>query len=95
MLIEWDHHARYGPDYDVRFLGSRMRQWMDSDIQEDLKRCWGHFDARDSADALRCSISLFAKVAVRIAETLHFKPFRHDRLRQEVETILGGDSEAA
>jgi hypothetical protein len=27
MLIEWDHHARYGLVYDVRFLGSRMREW--------------------------------------------------------------------
>ena len=90
MLIEWEHHVRYGLDYDVRFLGSRMRQWMDPDVQEDLERCWGHFDARDSSEALLSSISLLGKVAKRIAEGLHFEPFDHDRLRQEVESILAG-----
>lgn len=87
-LIEWDHRARYGLDYDVRFLGSRMRQWMDPDIQRDLERCWGHFDARDSASALRASVTLFAKLAARTAGRLAFQPFDHDRLRREIEGIL-------
>lgn len=94
ILIEWDHLARYGLDYDVRFLGSRMRQWMDPDVQEDLERCWGRFDARDSADALRSSVSLFGKVAVRVAQVLGFESFDHGRLSQEVETILAGNREA-
>lgn len=32
LLIEWDHRARYGAGVDVRYLGTRMRQWMDPDV---------------------------------------------------------------
>lgn len=88
MLIEWDHHARYGLDYDVRFLGSRMREWMDVDVQQALEQCWGQFDAVDSANALRASIILFADLGTRIADKLRFQPFDHDRVHREVEAIL-------
>jgi len=87
-FIEWDHHVRQGLDYDVRFLGSRMRQWMDADVQQVLERCWGHFDAADSAKALRASIALFALLGRRIAEGLGFRSFNHDRIHREVEAIL-------
>lgn len=87
-FIEWDHHVRHGPDHDVRFLGSRMRQWMDADVQEALEQCWGHFDAADSAKALRRSIALFARLGRRIADGLGFPPFNHDRVHSEVEAIL-------
>ncbi len=76
-LIEWDHLVRYGLDYDVRFLGSRMRQWMDVDVQQALEECWGGFGAVDSAAALRASIALFTKLAKRIAGSLGFQPFDH------------------
>jgi aminoglycoside 6-adenylyltransferase len=29
-MIERDHNLRYGSDRDVRYLGTRMRQWMDA-----------------------------------------------------------------
>ena len=87
-LIEWDHRSRYGADYDVRFLGSRMRTWMDADIQEALESCWARFDAEDSARALRASVALFAMLGERITERLGFPPFHHDRVRAEIEDIL-------
>ena len=88
MFTEWDHRVRYGLDYDVRFLGSRMRQWMDADVQQALEQCWGHFDAVDSANALRASINLFATLGARIADGLGFQPFNHDHVHHEVEAIL-------
>lgn len=88
LMIEWDHRARYGLGYDVRFSGSRMRQWMDADVQRDLDHCWGHFDAADAAASLRESITLLARVSTRVAALLGFQFFDHDRIHTEIETIL-------
>jgi aminoglycoside 6-adenylyltransferase len=87
-FIEWDHQLRHGPDHAVRFLGSRMRKWMDDDVQQALEQCWGHFDAVDSAKALRASIALFARLGSRIADGLGFGSFHHGRVHREIETIL-------
>jgi aminoglycoside 6-adenylyltransferase len=87
-LIEWDHQLRHGPDHDVRFLGSRLRKWMDEDVQQALEQCWGHFDAVDSAKALRASIALFARLGSRIADGLGFGSFHHESVHREVEAIL-------
>lgn len=52
-MLEWDHRARYGADYDTRYLGRRMNTWMDPDIRQELLGCWGHLDVVDPAIALR------------------------------------------
>ncbi|MDJ0322020.1 aminoglycoside 6-adenylyltransferase [Pseudarthrobacter sp. PS3-L1] len=87
-IIEWDHQVRHGLDYDVRFLGSHMRQWMDPDIQQALEQCWGHFNATDSTKALRASIALFAALSTRITDALSYQPFDHDRVHREIDAIL-------
>lgn len=87
-FIEWDHQVRHGLDHDVRFLGSRMRKWMDADVQQALEECWGHFDAADSAKALRASIALFARLGRRTADGLGFPSFNHGRVHREIEAIL-------
>jgi aminoglycoside 6-adenylyltransferase len=87
-FIEWDHYVRHGLDYDVRFLGSRMRQWMDADVQQALEQCWAHFDVVDSARALRASIALFARLGRRIADGLGFRSFNHESVHREIEVIL-------
>lgn len=53
QMVEWDHRSRYGADYDTRYLGTRMNQWMDADIRQSLLGCWGHLDAVDTVRALR------------------------------------------
>lgn len=88
LLIEWDHRSRYGAQVDVRYLGTRMRQWMDQDVQDALDGCWRHFDAADTAAALRASVSLFARLATRLADRLAFAGFDHQRVRTEIEGIL-------
>lgn len=60
LQIEWDHRARYGADYDTRYLGTRMTTWMDPEVRNELLSCWGHLDAVDTATALRSTIKLFA-----------------------------------
>jgi aminoglycoside 6-adenylyltransferase len=88
-LIEWDHRSRHGLDYDTRYLGTRMRAWMDRDIQDALESCWARFDAADSAAALLATVDLVALVARRPETRLGLDPFRHDRLREEITRILG------
>lgn len=87
-LIEWDHQMRYGPSIDTRYLGTRMNTWMDADIRHELTHCWSHFDAADTAAALRRTTALFSRLAERVATALDLTPFGHERLIAEIEHIL-------
>jgi aminoglycoside 6-adenylyltransferase len=51
-MIEWDRRARYGGDFDTRYLGTRMRCWMDNDVHTELARCWSGFGVRETEQAL-------------------------------------------
>lgn len=86
-MIEWDHNLRYGSHRDVRYLGTRMRQWMDADIQARLSRCGTAFDGDNSA-ALRASLNLYRELAGRVASDADLTDFHHDAVRSEVERIL-------
>lgn len=86
QLIEWDHTLRYGPSRDVRHLGTRMRNWMDQDIQDQLERCWQPFAGDGSA--LLASMNLFGQLASRVAGMAGLADFDHQSVRAEVERIL-------
>ena len=86
-MIEWDHNLRYGSDRDVRYLGTRMREWMDADIQDRLSRCWTTFGGGNRA-ALRSSLDLFEELAGRIASHAALIDFPHGAVRSEVDRIL-------
>jgi aminoglycoside 6-adenylyltransferase len=88
QMIEWDHRARHGPEYDTRYQGTRMNQWMDRNVRDELFGCWGHFDAGDSAIALRNGVRLFALVAARTAAAWNLGTFDHDRVEAEIEAVL-------
>ena len=88
-IIEWDHRVRYGAAVDTRYLGTRMSTWMDADVRDELSHCWGHFDADDTARALRRTTALFARLAQRVARALDLPAFPHDRLHAEIDHILG------
>ncbi|MFD6198804.1 aminoglycoside 6-adenylyltransferase [Mycobacteriaceae bacterium NPDC060252] len=87
-IIEWDHRVRYGTAHDTRYLGTRMNSWMDADIRDEVEGCWAHFDADDTVNALRRTVDLFARLSERTGAALGFEPFRHERLRREIEQIL-------
>jgi aminoglycoside 6-adenylyltransferase len=87
-MVEWDHRARYGNDYDTRYLGTRMSAWMDADIQTALQRCWGHFDAADTARAVIATVHLFARLSERTARRWSFGEFHHARILDEIQDIL-------
>ena len=65
-----------------------MNTWMDADIRTELTQCWSHFDAEDTAAALRRTTALFSRVAERVATALDLTPFGHERLISEIEHIL-------
>ncbi|MEA9984675.1 aminoglycoside 6-adenylyltransferase [Subtercola sp. RTI3] len=88
VMIEWDHRARYGLEFDVRFLGSGMRQWMDRGVQDALEKCWARFDSDDSERALLATVALFAALSTRVAVTLRFAPFDHERVSAEIAAVL-------
>lgn len=86
--IEWDHVIRYGSERDVRYLGTRMRQWMDADVQQRLGECWASFDLLDSRRALQASLALFSDLASQIATAAGLVDFAHDLAHSEVQDIL-------
>jgi aminoglycoside 6-adenylyltransferase len=86
-MIEWDHNIRYGTTRDVRYLGTRMRQWMDEDIQARLDRCWAPF-GDSSGQALIATLALFQELADRIATATNLGPFHHTAVGEEVDRIL-------
>lgn len=87
-MIEWDHHVRYGAELDTRYLGTRMRQWMDADIQEQLGACWGGIDPGEATNALLATTRLYRDLAERTARSLGFPAFDHARVEAELVSIL-------
>ncbi|WP_288143202.1 aminoglycoside 6-adenylyltransferase [Rhodococcus sp. 14-2483-1-2] len=93
-MIEWDHNIRYGTTRDVRYLGTRMRQWMDQDIQARLVGCWAMF-GDDSGQALTATLELFQELADRIARATNLGGFHHAAVRKEVDRILNANRDVA
>lgn len=87
-MIEWDHLARHGQGLDTRYLGTRMRQWMDTDIQRALEHCWGSLDGNDSARALLATTDLYRALTARTTAALDLPHFDHERVEAEMQTIL-------
>lgn len=87
-MIEWDHLVRHGAGLDTRYLGTRMRQWMDTDVQHTLEHCWGSFDGDDSSRALLATTALYRTLAERTAAALDLSHFDHERVEAEMRTIL-------
>lgn len=87
-VIEWDHIIRYESTKDVRYLGTRMRQWMDEDIQKRLDECWASFNLNDSRRALLISHLLFSEIASRVAILSGLMNFDNRPVRDEITRIL-------
>jgi aminoglycoside 6-adenylyltransferase len=92
QMVEWDHRARYGADYDTRYLGTRMNEWMDQDVRQELLGCWAHLEPVDTAAGLRNTIRLFSNLASRTAAAWGFHPFDHARVHAEIEATLAQHS---
>jgi len=87
-MIEWDHRVRYGSDFDTWHLGSHMRAWMYTNVQDALERCWAGFSLDDGRGALLASIELFDRLCSRTADAFGYDSFDRERVGAEVEHIL-------
>lgn len=93
QMMEWDHKARKGWEYDTWHHGLRMRDWMDPELLPRLEECWSGFSPTDSVRALRASLDLFDALSTRTAVALGIEPIESARVRRRVEQLLGADDE--
>ncbi len=87
MMLEWDHKARKGWDYDTWYLGAHLREWVDADLLGRIDACWSGFSRQDSLRALRASLSLFEVLSTRTAPTLGIAPFDATRVRRRIDHL--------
>jgi aminoglycoside 6-adenylyltransferase len=87
-MIEWDHMARYGWDYDTGSGGTHLRGWMDEDVLAAVTECWS--DSRWSVRWPSCGphSKLFDRLSVRTARVLGIPPLLAGPVRRRVEDIL-------
>jgi aminoglycoside 6-adenylyltransferase len=87
-MLEWDHKARKGWDYDTWYLGAHWRQWADPDLQAAINDCWADISFEDSTRALWARMELFARLNSRTAATLGFASFDDAGVRRRVKGLL-------
>jgi aminoglycoside 6-adenylyltransferase len=79
-MIEWYELAQHNWQYDVCYLGKKMKSWVDGSTWTALSNVFGHFDAGDGWKALEMTIELFRKLATKLANTLSYEyPYDVDR----------------
>jgi aminoglycoside 6-adenylyltransferase len=89
QMIEWDHKARYGWDYDTWHLGGHLREWMDSEIVNVVGTCWADFATHNMRTALPASVALFDRLSARTAAVLRVEQFDSAPVRREIDRLLG------
>ncbi len=88
MMLEWDHKARKGWDYDTWYLGVHLREWVDAELLGPIDACWSGFSRPDSVRALRASLFLFDVLSTRTAIALSITPFDATRVRRRIDHLL-------
>ncbi|HEX6818499.1 MAG TPA: aminoglycoside 6-adenylyltransferase [Ktedonobacterales bacterium] len=87
-MLEWDHKARKGWDYDTWYLGVHLREWVDADLLDPIEACWSGFSRQDSLRALWASLALFDLLSARTATALGAVPYDATRIRQRIGHLL-------
>lgn len=87
-MIELDHRARYGWDFDTSYLGGRFRDWVDEDVLAELSDCWGDFRADSAARALLRTVVLFDRLTERTTASLRYAPFDSAPARARIADLL-------
>ena len=87
-MLEWDHQARKGWDYDTWYLGTHLREWVDADLLGPIDACWSGFSRQESLQALRASLSLFNVLSTRTATALGIAPFDVTPVRRRIDHVL-------
>jgi aminoglycoside 6-adenylyltransferase len=88
QMIEWDHKARHGWDYDTWYRGAHMREWIDDEIMKALDKCWADFSLENTASALLACVTLFDRLTQRTARALHVSTFISAAVHREIDRVL-------
>lgn len=94
-MIECHAHARHGWDRDTWHDGRFMREWGDPQAWQALHQAFAHFDAADSARALRVTLDLFRRLSAEAAQPLGYAyPAQLDaRITGLIEKLDAGPAE--
>jgi aminoglycoside 6-adenylyltransferase len=86
-MLEWDHRARKGWDYDTWYLGVHLRDWVDADLLGPISACWSGFSRQESLQALQASLSLFGMLSMRTATALGLAPFDATGVHRRIDQL--------
>jgi aminoglycoside 6-adenylyltransferase len=87
-MLEWDHKARKGWDYDTWYRGVHLREWVDADLLDPIAACWSGFARPDALQALRASLALFDRLSARTATALGIAPFDASGVRRRINQLM-------
>jgi aminoglycoside 6-adenylyltransferase len=87
-MVEWDHRARKGWDYDTWYRGVHLREWADPELLSAIEATWGSVDPEDARRAILASLDLFGLMSTRTARSLGYIPFDDSGVRAEVARLL-------
>jgi aminoglycoside 6-adenylyltransferase len=69
-MLEWTAKSRHGWDYETRYMGKHMPEWLDAETWEALDEVFGRFDGEDSWRALLATTALFSRLGREVAEVI-------------------------
>lgn len=72
-LMEWYELAKHSWNYDVKWTGKHIRQWLEPAVYDRLSEVFAHFDAEDSWKALFANNALFRDLSDRTARLLGYR----------------------
>ena len=85
-MLEWRAIAESAEPVDVRYIGTRMREWVDAATWCHLHEIFGHFAEDDAWRALLATTQLFGRVSRDVAATNGFEyPLE---LEQQIQSYL-------
>ena len=72
QMIEWHEQVIHGLDYDTWHAGRFICEWASEETLAELQSIFGHFDQKDSWEALQSTITLFSRLAQDIANRMQY-----------------------
>jgi aminoglycoside 6-adenylyltransferase len=87
LMLEWDHKARKGGDYDTWYRGVHLRDWVDADLLDHIAACWSGFARPDALQALHASLALFDRLSTRTATAFGITPFDSAGVHERIDHL--------
>jgi len=89
-MIEWDHQLDQKEPKDIWHNGRFFEDYVDQDIQEELKGCFSHYEKADIILALQNSMNLFSHLSKEVTKTLSIQyPQKAEDFVRVYQRLLG------